>query len=78
MLCRLAAQGRDAATVYRDKVTGALISAEQHASQKAAAKGKKPPREEVHLEWKAGMAQQRAAEEAAAAVAREAQKAFGR
>lgn len=77
-VCRAAAQGRGAGTVFRDKVTGRLLTEEEFAAQRASEKRKKPPREEVHLEWRGGLAQQRAAAEAAAAVAREAQKAFGR
>jgi hypothetical protein len=64
--------------VFRDKVTGRLLTEEEYAAQKASEKRKKAPREEVHLEWRGGLAQQRAVAEAAAAQAREAQKAFGR
>ncbi len=44
----------------------------------AKARQKKPPAEEIHVAWKGGLAQQRAAQEAAQRAAIEAGKAFGR
>jgi len=70
------AVGRDATTVYRDRETGRVVSAEEFAA--ARAKKGKPVYEEVHLEWKGGLAQAREKQEARAAVARESGKAFGR
>jgi hypothetical protein len=46
--------------------------------QVAKSKQKKAPAEEVHVAWKGGLAQQRAAQEAAQRAAAEARKAFGR
>ncbi|WIA15001.1 hypothetical protein OEZ85_001706 [Tetradesmus obliquus] len=72
-----AAAGRGEATVYRDKVTGKAISAEEYTEQLAKAKQKKPPPEEINVAWRGGLAQQRAAIEAAQRAAAEAAKAFG-
>eukprot|EP00775_Hariotina_reticulata_P004178 gene4178-4426_t len=72
------AAGRGEATVYRDKDTGKAITAEEYAQQKAKSKQKKAPPEEVHVAWKGGLAQQRAAAEAAQRAADEASKAFAR
>lgn len=53
------------------------MSAEEFAAARSKKAGK-PVYEEVHLEWKGGLAQAREREAARAAVAREAGKAFGR
>lgn len=73
---RRTATGRGAQTVYRDRETGRVVSAEEFAASRA--KKGKVQYEEVHLEWKGGLAQAREREAARAAVAREAGKAFGR
>jgi hypothetical protein len=77
---RLRAQGHGAQTVYRDRATGAAISAEEYAAMrgKEKRKGRRSPPPEIHVAWKRGLAQQRAQAEEAAAVAREAAKQFGR
>lgn len=71
------ATGREAQTVYRDRATGRIVSAEEFAASRAKKAGK-PVYEEVHLEWKGGLAQARERAEARAAVSREAGKSFGR
>ena len=76
---RRRAAGAAAQTVYRDAATGRVVSAEEFAASRARQKaGGKPQYEEVHLEWKRGLAQQRERDAARAAAAREAGKAFGR
>ncbi|GBF90373.1 hypothetical protein Rsub_02479 [Raphidocelis subcapitata] len=73
---RRTATGRSAQTVYRDRETGRIVSAEEFAASRAKKGGVQY--EEVHLEWKGGLAQARERDAARAAVAREAGKAFGR
>ncbi len=54
-----------------------MVTAEEFAASRANKKGR-PVFEEVHLEWKGGLAQAREREAAREAVQREAGKAFGR
>jgi hypothetical protein len=70
---RLAAEGRDAQTVYRDRATGRVVTQQEFAETRGKAKGRddKPKMVEVHLEWKGGLAQRREAEERAARMAAE-------
>lgn len=77
---RQAAHGRGAGTVYRDKATGKTMTSEEYAQAQAEAREAKRKKsaydEDQHIEWRGGLAQQRAAEQRAAAMAAEAAKPF--
>ncbi|KAG2482577.1 hypothetical protein HYH03_018501 [Edaphochlamys debaryana] len=76
------AVGRGASTVYRDKVTGKVMSAEEAAQAKEdeRAARRKPSiyDEDQTLEWRSGLAQKREAEERRKAMEEEAAKPFAR
>ncbi len=51
--------------MYRDKATGRTTTREEYAEARAKERRRpEPSKEEQHIEWKAGLAQKRAAEEA--------------
>ncbi len=59
------AAGRHEETVYRDKASGKTLTREQYAEAKAKERRRpEPSKEEQHLEWKGGLAQKKAVDEA--------------
>ncbi|EFJ45136.1 hypothetical protein VOLCADRAFT_94528 [Volvox carteri f. nagariensis] len=76
------AEGRGAQTVYRDKATGRVMTAEEarQAKEDERAARRKPSiyDEDQTLEWRAGLAQKRQAEERMRDMQEEASKPFAR
>ncbi|GLC41258.1 hypothetical protein PLESTB_001082000 [Pleodorina starrii] len=76
------AEGRGAQTVYRDKATGRVMTAEEarKAKEDERAARKKPSvyDEDQTLEWRGGLAQKREAEERMRAMQEEAARPFAR
>lgn len=76
------AEGRGAQTVYRDKATGKVMTADEalKAKEDERAKKKKPSiyDEDQTLEWRGGLAQKREAEERRRQMQEEAAKPFAR